>query len=388
MATPAFATISAELLGHRLTFRAAAGLFSSNVVDDGTKLLLEHLPSREPKTVLDLGCGYGALGLPIAKRYPAAGLLLVDRDTLAVEWSRRNAESNALLNVDARPSLGYRDVEPERRFDWVLCNVPARIGEEAIGYLMGEGARRLEPDGELRVVVIRDLGVIVEELAARNGWKLARVVDGPRHTVFALGRQERRSTEPVDHEGIYARDEVEVGGLKLERPHDISEDPGHLAEGMPLLLEVLPRSPKGRALVYRGSYGASAVTMALRGIEVLAADRDLIATTFARRNAERLGTRLQTREGFELAAVVQPKERFAWVVGELHAAAGRESVERDLVTSVELGAESSTVLWLGLTKQAKGWIDGLVKKRKLAATAFATRGAYTVWRVLPVPKKR
>src|SRR5690606_3714524 len=122
---------------------------------------------RPPSSVLDLGCGWGALGLPIARAYADAACLLVDRDALAAHWSALNARSMGLANVVARPSLGYRDVEG--RFDWVLCNVPARIGAQAIEYIVGAGAALLSEAGELRVVVIRDLDPVMEAIAACTG---------------------------------------------------------------------------------------------------------------------------------------------------------------------------------------------------------------------------
>src|SRR5207302_4151649 len=146
--------------------------------------------------------------LPIAARWPQSRVLLVDRDLLAVAASAHNARALELENVEVRPGLGYRGLTG--RFDWVLCNVPARIGERAIRYLL-QGA----PGGRVRAVVIRDLAPIVE----RFGKRVAR---GPRHDVFEV--------EPAgvpDEDAVYARDQVEFLGLRLDRPHDVSEDPSH-----------------------------------------------------------------------------------------------------------------------------------------------------------------
>src|SRR5262249_42603871 len=65
-------------------------VFSSQRIDEGTLLLLRHLPEGQPSSFLDLGCGYGALGLPVAARWPAARALLIDRDLLAVAGSAHN----------------------------------------------------------------------------------------------------------------------------------------------------------------------------------------------------------------------------------------------------------------------------------------------------------
>ncbi|MFL5450600.1 MAG: class I SAM-dependent methyltransferase, partial [Myxococcales bacterium] len=130
-------------------------VFASHAIDDGTLLLLRNLPSTPCASFFDLGCGYGALGLPIAARFPHARALLVDRDVLAVRASAHNASRLGLANVEARPGLGYRDLAPDECFDWIVCNVPARIGERAIGHFLAAGSGRLTATGELRVVVIR-----------------------------------------------------------------------------------------------------------------------------------------------------------------------------------------------------------------------------------------
>src|SRR5262249_15073733 len=152
---------------------------SSQRIDEGTLLLLRNLPDGEPSSLLDLGCGYGALGLPVAARWPKARALLIDRDLLAVAASAHNARALGLGNVEVRPGLGYRGLSAQR-FDWVLCNVPARIGTSAIRYLL-EGGRAL--GAEVRAVVIRDLAGVVRSLGLSG---LAEVARGPRHAVFAL----------------------------------------------------------------------------------------------------------------------------------------------------------------------------------------------------------
>src|SRR5262245_60605806 len=63
-----------------LGFLTAHSLFSSQAIDAGTLLLLDHLPEGEPRRFLDLGSGYGALGLAVAARFPGSSGLLADRD--------------------------------------------------------------------------------------------------------------------------------------------------------------------------------------------------------------------------------------------------------------------------------------------------------------------
>src|SRR5438445_5893317 len=91
--------LTVKALGLALALDVPADVFASRAIDDGTLLLLRNLPGRAPASLLDLGCGYGALGLPVAARYPQARALLVDRDLLAVRAAAHNASALGLGNV-------------------------------------------------------------------------------------------------------------------------------------------------------------------------------------------------------------------------------------------------------------------------------------------------
>ena len=91
------------LRGRGLTFHSTWGLFSPRGIDNGSYLLIEHIDVRDGQWTLDLGCGYGAIGLAIAKACPGGTVHLVDTDFVAVDFARKNAELNALANCTARP---------------------------------------------------------------------------------------------------------------------------------------------------------------------------------------------------------------------------------------------------------------------------------------------
>ena len=383
--------VQATLLGRPLRFGTARGLFSADRVDDGTRLLLANLPAtaeRPPREVLDLGCGYGALGLPIAATLADTRVTLVDRDLVAVAYAARNAETLGLANAHGEGGLGYRDLDAAARFDWVLCNVPARIGDRGIAYLIDEGARRLTPDGELRVVVIRDLATAVAQAATETGLAIREVARGSRHLVFACGPRStpQPGTSPATretHELLYARDEISLDGRTLMRPHDLGEDAAHLRDALPLLLGVLPRQGGGlRALVLRGGYGAVALALAGRGATVIAADRDLLATTFTRRNAEHHGLVVSLRERAWLPDAAEAGERFDLVVAEASDAAGAEATRRELTSVRKLLAPNGHALWLLRKKHVAELIAPLAEHGR-PPIVLAERGAYAVLRDAP-----
>jgi 16S rRNA G1207 methylase RsmC len=358
-------------LGQTLSLDVPHDVFSTQRIDDGTLLLLDHLPQGEPKSVLDLGCGYGALGLPIAARHPQARFVLVDRDLLAVAASAHNAFAHGLANVEARPGLGYRGMAGQR-FDWVLCNVPARIGPRAIRYLL-EGGQSL--GAEVRVVVIRDLAPVVEGLGLSG---LAHIARGPRHDVFALPPAAR--AVELDDDSVYSRDETRFDGLALSRPHDASEDPTHLPR-LSLLLEALPRAAPASAFAFRCGYGPLPLALKARHprCEVVAQERDLLDAAFLRRNAQALGLSVEVRESLFPEEAVQGRT-FPLVCGEVSAPAGQDVALRELQEASNLLSAGGEALILASEKQEREWL----RKARFATVLLRREGAC----ILRISRKR
>ncbi|MES9874563.1 MAG: methyltransferase, partial [Candidatus Sedimenticola sp. 6PFRAG7] len=89
-----------SVCGQQLTYHTTWGLFSPKNVDEGSRLLLDYLEINETDDTLDLGCGYGPLGLTMARLAPKGTSVLVDKDFMAVEYSRKNAQLNNIENVE------------------------------------------------------------------------------------------------------------------------------------------------------------------------------------------------------------------------------------------------------------------------------------------------
>ena len=348
-------------------------VFSTMRIDEGTILLLENLPAAEPKRVLDMGCGYGALGLPIAARFPQAHFDLVDRDLLAAEWSQNNAQKNNLSNVKAFGSLGFRDV-PSHVYDWILCNVPARIGTPFIQNLFEEGNQRLALDGELRVVVIRDLAPVLEELAKKLSWPLVENARGPRHVIFSLPRRDTKVpvAEASGDLDLYFRDTVSVAGKTLDRPYDLGgDDPKRLAHGLPVLFDTLPRQsvPKS-VLSFRCGYGVVPIVCKSRwpGAEIVAMDRDLLATTFTRRNFDRLEMNdVVVKDSVGFSAIENDHQKFDLVVGELSPSAGERVAVQELQTIQRLlgkGGQGLVLVFDKFADQIKSQFPMMVLLRR------------------------
>jgi 16S rRNA (guanine1207-N2)-methyltransferase len=131
--------IEVELRGVRLKLQSDAGVFSKNRIDTGTRLLVESL-RLDPgcRKVLDLGCGYGPIGLTIAKLLPQTRVYMSDVNERAVELARLNASANQIGNTVIKSGEGFTPFAGER-FDLIVTNPPIRAGKQVI-YAMIDAA--------------------------------------------------------------------------------------------------------------------------------------------------------------------------------------------------------------------------------------------------------
>ena len=196
----------------RLTFRVGEGVFSAASVDVGTRLLLKTLATADHaggSRILDLGCGYGPLGLALASMSPRTAVDLVDRDAVALAYARLNAELNEIAGTSVEPGLGWADIPEDRTYDLVVSNVPAKIGPAGIESWLLDARPHLAPDGVVAIVVINRL----EE-------EVVRVLRDAAAEV--LLRQANRG-----HVAIHYR--LPVDGVERPRPTMAVQDRGRAA---------------------------------------------------------------------------------------------------------------------------------------------------------------
>jgi 16S rRNA G1207 methylase RsmC len=170
------------LRGRPLTFHTTWGLFSPKGIDEGTRLLLEHLDIGEAERALDLGCGYGPLGLAVAREAPGGHCLMVDKDFVAVEYARQNAARNGIHNVEVRLSDGFRHLGDER-FSLVVSNLPAKTSKEHYYLFFHDARERLDAGGRIYVVVISGLRQFIKRAFAEVFGNHTKVKQGRVYTV-------------------------------------------------------------------------------------------------------------------------------------------------------------------------------------------------------------
>jgi 16S rRNA G1207 methylase RsmC len=178
----------AELRGRSLVFHSTWGLFSPREIDEGTRLLLERVEVGVAADCLDLGCGYGPIGITLASLAPGGHTVMVDKDFVAVEYSNRNARLNGIGNARAQLSNGFDQVDSSLRFDLIASNIPAKVGKEALSLFLHDARTRLRPGGRLYLVTINGLRQFMKRNLAEVFGNYEKLKQGAHYTV-ALARK-------------------------------------------------------------------------------------------------------------------------------------------------------------------------------------------------------
>ncbi|WP_232699785.1 class I SAM-dependent methyltransferase [Brevibacillus daliensis] len=146
-----------DLRGKTYCFTTDTGVFSRDRVDFGSVLLIETMQFSPQAQVLDVGCGYGAMGLPAAVLANEGKVTMIDINERAVMLAKRNAEQNGIRNVEIMVSDLYEKVA-DRQFDVILTNPPIRAGKETVHRIFTEGYNLLVPGGSMWVVIQKKQG--------------------------------------------------------------------------------------------------------------------------------------------------------------------------------------------------------------------------------------
>ena len=148
-------TFETRLREFDLTFTTTWGLFSPKAVDAGTYLLIDYLEIDEGSICLDLGCGYGAIGITMAKCSPTANIYMVDKDFVAVEYARKNVIQNNLNNCQVLLSNGFSHLN-DIQFDVIASNLPANVGKELLQTFFSHAKGILDTMGKSMLSLFQD----------------------------------------------------------------------------------------------------------------------------------------------------------------------------------------------------------------------------------------
>lgn len=175
------------LRGSKFKFISDAGVFSKSGVDYGSKVLIEALEIPSQSTVLDVGCGYGPIGLSVARLAMEGHVTMIDINSRAVELAKENAKLNGISNVTILQSDLFEGVQG-KMFDIVITNPPIRAGKETVHKIFEQAYEHLNDQGELWIVIqkkqgspsakakLESLFSRVEEVTKDKGYRIFKAI--------------------------------------------------------------------------------------------------------------------------------------------------------------------------------------------------------------------
>ncbi|MEM4714354.1 MAG: class I SAM-dependent methyltransferase [Candidatus Nanoarchaeia archaeon] len=157
--------IKEKIRGGNFIFKSAPGIFSAKKVDSASKLLAEKCELPEMGQILDLGCGYGVLGISAAKLKPKSKVILTDINKRAVALAKKNLRLNNIKNAEARQGNLYEPVK-EEKFDTILLNPPFSAGRDLVLKMINDAPNYLNKKGTLQIVARKTKGgkFLLEEM--------------------------------------------------------------------------------------------------------------------------------------------------------------------------------------------------------------------------------
>ena len=167
-------TFTCEIWGQELEFVSGAGVFSRGHLDHATAVLLRELDPPPMGQFLDLGCGYGPIGIAIAKAVPLARVMGVEVNERAVKLANENAKRLGVAGTFAAATP--ENIPTDYVFDEIWSNPPIRIGKEALHELLLRWLPRLAPNGRMVSVVGKNLGAdSLQKWLTEQGWPTERI---------------------------------------------------------------------------------------------------------------------------------------------------------------------------------------------------------------------
>ncbi|SMF46825.1 16S rRNA (guanine1207-N2)-methyltransferase [Paenibacillus barengoltzii] len=175
------------LRGQSYRFVSDAGVFAKGGVDFGSRTLIEAMDIPHDAEVLDVGCGYGPIGLVAARLAAKGHVTMIDVNSRAVELAKENAAANGVNNITVLESDLFSALD-DRKFDVVLTNPPIRAGKATVHAIFEGAYERLRSGGSLWVVIQKKQGAPsakekleslfsrVEEVTKDKGYRIYRAV--------------------------------------------------------------------------------------------------------------------------------------------------------------------------------------------------------------------
>jgi 16S rRNA (guanine1207-N2)-methyltransferase len=148
-----------EILGEKFMINSGSGLFSLKELDFGTKLLIENAKiPKEDAEILDLGCGYGIVGIALKKKYPKSKMTLIDVNERAVKASKDNCDENRVECTVLKSDIFSNPVLKDKKFEVILTNPPFSAGKKICIEIITQSHEHLSKNGLLELVAPHNKG--------------------------------------------------------------------------------------------------------------------------------------------------------------------------------------------------------------------------------------
>ena len=148
--------VKCNILGTNFVFFTDNGVFSKKGIDFGSRLLLEFIPLVEVGAeVLDMGCGYGVLGIVISKK-TGTNVDMVDINKIALHLAKQNLKANKCTNITIFESNVYQNVK--KKYDTIITNPPIRAGKKIVYEMVMGANEHLKENGNLFLVIKKEQG--------------------------------------------------------------------------------------------------------------------------------------------------------------------------------------------------------------------------------------
>lgn len=152
-----FGLVRACLCGKPFEFLTASSVFSKRKIDSGTRLLIESMVLPEKGCVLDIGCGYGAVGITAAKLNPSLHLVMTDVNARAVRLAKKNVGLNRVTNIEVLYGFLYEPVQ-DMKFNSILSNPPVSAGMETVKAIIVGAPSVMAAGGSFQMVIRSKIG--------------------------------------------------------------------------------------------------------------------------------------------------------------------------------------------------------------------------------------
>ncbi|MHA1229493.1 MAG: class I SAM-dependent methyltransferase [Candidatus Helarchaeota archaeon] len=177
--------ISAMIFDKQYIFKTATGVFSYKKIDKGTSILLKYavLPEKENAKILDLGCGYGVIGIVLADILPKSQVTLIDINQRAIWLCKKNVRLNNVNNVKVLSGDFFEKIN--ETFDLIITNPPLKLGKKTLHRIFERSKQLLIQNGSFQTVIRTKQGAKsamekLKEIFGSDNVRLVKVKSGFR----------------------------------------------------------------------------------------------------------------------------------------------------------------------------------------------------------------